>query len=70
MGLEDKLQKIADEKGSTAAWDSMSMGAGRDLKPYGTCPLSPDGKHHYKAVSNVQSVERFVCKFCKDWYYD
>jgi hypothetical protein len=70
MGLEEKLQKIADKKGAIAAWDSMSMGGGRELEPYGKCAKSPDGKHHYRAASNVQSVERFVCGYCEDWYYD
>lgn len=50
-------------------WDAMSMGGGRELEPYGKCPESPDGKHHYKAASCVQSVERFVCGH-GDWYYD
>ena len=42
------------------------MGAGRKLEPYGTCDKSPDGMHHYTAVSCVQSVEHFVCDPCGD----
>lgn len=49
----------------------MSMGAGRKVVGWreGVCS-SPDTKHHYTAVSNVQSVEHFVCDFCGDSYYD
>lgn len=68
--LETKLAKIAEEKGSLAAWESMSMGEGRKLEPYGECSKSPDGMHHYTAVSCVQSVEHFVCDFCQDSWWD
>lgn len=55
-----------------SSWAGMSMGEGRKLEPQGTCPSdkSPDGKHHYTAVSNVQSVEHFVCDHCGDDFYD
>jgi hypothetical protein len=46
------------------------MGAGRKLDPHGKCPISPDGMHHYTAVSCVQSVEHFVCEHCLDDFYD
>lgn len=48
----------------------MSMGEGRRLEPYGTCAESPDGKHHYTAVSCIQSVEHFVCDYCRDDWWD
>lgn len=51
-------------------WEGMSMGAGRKLQPYGECPKSPDGKHHYTAVSCVQSIEHFVCDYCPDEWWD
>ena len=53
-----------------AAEGGMSMGEGRKLAPSGTCSKSPDGKHHYTAVSNVQSVEHFVCDHCGEGFYD
>jgi len=82
MGLEERLQKIAEDKGGTTAWDSMSMGAGRKSEPhivngecingtvYLNCPKSPDGFHHFTATSNVQSVERFDCDYCEKYFYD
>lgn len=48
----------------------VSMGGGRKLKPHGTCEKSPDGKHHYTAVSCIQSVEHFVCDYCEDDWWD
>jgi hypothetical protein len=51
-------------------WEAMSMGEGRKLEPSGECDKSPDGKHHYTAVSCVQSVEHFVCDFCGDSWWD
>lgn len=52
------------------SWESMSMGEGRQLKPSGKCVESSDGKHHYTAVSCVQSVEHFVCDHCGDDWWD
>lgn len=47
----------------------VSMGGGRKLTPYGDCPKSPDGKHHYTAISCIQSMEHFVCDYCgHDWW--
>lgn len=56
----------------------MSMGAGRRLEPlliegsdyYGPCAGSPDGMHHYVAISNIQSVEHFKCAHCPANWYD
>lgn len=48
----------------------VSMGHGRKLEPYGSCSKSPDGKHHYTAVSCIQSVEHFVCDYCEDSWWD
>ena len=48
----------------------VSMGGGRKLAPYGKCSKSPDDMHHYTAVSNIQSVEHFVCDFCEDDWWD
>lgn len=48
----------------------VSMGEGRQLKPYGTCEKSPDGMHHYRCIECIQSNEKFVCEFCHDWYID
>ena len=48
----------------------VSLGEGRELPPTGECQESTDGMHHYVAVSCVQSVEHFVCKFCPDNYFD
>lgn len=48
----------------------VSMGEGRTLKPYGTCSKSPDGMHHYHCTENIQSMERFDCEFCGDWWCD
>lgn len=48
----------------------VSMGGGRKLQPYGTCPKSPDVMHHYTAISCIQSVEHFVCDHCEDSWWD
>lgn len=48
----------------------VSMGGGRRLSPSGRCDKSPDGKHHYAAVSCIQSVEHFVCDHCGDSWWD
>ena len=56
----------------------MSMGEGRRLEPtlvqdselFGPCAASPDGMHHYTAVSCIQSVEHFVCDHCRNGWYD
>lgn len=48
----------------------VSMGHDRKLEPYGKCSKSPDKKHHYTAISCIQSVEHFVCDCCGDEYYD
>lgn len=49
----------------------MSMGGGRKITSWSkNCLKSEDGHHHYTAVSNVQSVEHFVCDDCGDSYYD
>jgi len=59
-----------------SSWAGMSMGEGRkvegraDLKCPGTKSPSPDGRHHYTAVTNVQSVEHFVCDHCDDEWWD
>ena len=59
-----------------SSWAGMSMGEGRKIDSAQDCPgsihkpASPDGKHHYTAVTNVQSVEHFVCDHCEDHYYD
>jgi len=53
-----------------SSWEGMSMGEGRKLEPTGDCPESPDGKHHYIAVTCVQSVEHFVCDYCGDDWWD
>lgn len=64
-----------------SSWEGMSMGEGRKVDgweegacPNGTQPFnkppSPDTKHHYTAVTNVQSVEHFVCDHCDDEWYD
>jgi hypothetical protein len=48
-----------------------SMGAGRQIKVPGCdSDKSPDGEHLYIAVSNVQSVEHFVCEYCGGEFYD
>lgn len=64
------------------SWESMSMGAGRKAEPeivdgkcingtiYEDCPNSPDKFHHFTAVSNVQSVEKFACDYCPKFFYD
>jgi hypothetical protein len=67
------LDKFGQEYGSS--WEGMSMGEGRKIEPgimskEGECPKSPDGKHHYTAVSCVQSVEHFVCDYCPDDWWD
>lgn len=49
----------------------VSMGGGRKIVSYSkTCEKSPDGYHHYTAISCIQSVEHFVCDFCEDSYWD
>lgn len=59
-----------------SSWEGMSMGEGRKIDSSHACPgssnkpQSPDGKHHYTAISNVQSVEHFVCDHCEDEYWD
>ena len=68
-----------------SSWEGMSMGEGRKLHggpdaggTYFTepCPgapgkpASPDGYHHYTAVTNVQSVEHFVCDHCVKEFSD
>ena len=60
-----------------SSWAGMSMGEGRKLKGgpgMGTvfqgCPKSPDGYHDFTAISNVQSVEHFVCDYCGEDFYD
>lgn len=61
-----------------SSWEAMSMGEGRKhdgLASHqaeecpGTKSKSPDGRHHFTAVSCVQSVEHFVCDHCsEDWW--
>jgi len=51
------------------AQGGMSMGEGR-VDVNGDCSRSPDGKHHDRVVSCVQSVERFVCDHCGRTYVD
>lgn len=65
-----------------ASQGGMSMGEGRKKEPtfdssgrvngtiYEGCPNSPDGYHHFTAVSNIQSVEHFVCDYCPENWYD
>jgi hypothetical protein len=60
----------------------VSMGHGRKLEPevldgvlvsgtvFEGCPASPDGYHHFTAVSNIQSVEHFRCDYCPKGFYD
>ena len=59
----------------------MSMGEGRKLEPptdperwvagmFKGCPSSPDGMHHYTAISCIQSVEHFKCDHCPEEFYD
>lgn len=50
----------------------MSMGEGRKLRPdwWPGCEKSPDGNHHYTAISCIQSVEHFVCDHCEDSWWD
>jgi hypothetical protein len=62
------LDKFGQPYGSS--WEGMSMGEGRKLAPMGDCPKSPDHMHHYTAVTNVQSVEHFVCDYCGDDWWD
>lgn len=63
------LDKFGKPYGSS--WEGMSMGEGRQVVSITkTCPKSKDGYHHYTAVSNVQSVEHFVCDDCGDEYWD
>lgn len=35
-----------------------------------TKPTSPDGYHHWTCVTNVQSVETFVCDHCDHRWSD
>lgn len=67
-----EIQQIDEQPLRDAGYPSgpVSMGGGRKLEPYGKCTKSPDGKHHYTAVSCIQSVEHFVCDYCRDGYYD
>ena len=63
-----------------SSWAGMSMGEGRKIDSDTPChgspdrppykPPSPDGKHHYTAITNVQSVEHFVCDHCDDEWWD
>jgi hypothetical protein len=61
-----------------SSWAGMSMGEGRKVEGDLTNPClgspdkpkSPDGRHHYTAVTCVQSVEHFVCDHCDDDWYD
>ena len=65
-----------------SSWAGMSMGEGRKVDGWkeGACPKdgvqpdgkppSPDTKHHFTAVTNVQSVEHFVCDHCGEEYWD
>lgn len=65
-----------------SSWEGMSMGEGRKVhggegmgtmlsaKCPGTKSPSPDGYHHWTAVTNVQSVEHFVCDHCDDDWWD
>ena len=62
------LDRFGQPYGSS--WEGMSMGEGRKLESSGTCEKSPDGKHHYTAVTCVQSVEHFVCDYCGDDWWD
>lgn len=49
----------------------VSMGGGRKVTSFRKdCPQSSDGHHHYTAISNIQSVEHFVCGDCGDEYWD
>lgn len=61
----------------------VSMGEGRHLDPevgpdgksnsgtvFNDCPTSPDGLHHFTAVSCIQSIEHFVCDHCPKHFYD
>jgi hypothetical protein len=64
--------KFGEPYGSS--WEGMSLGEGREvLRGWpGECPDSPDpeGRHNCVIVSNVQSVEHFVCKTCGWEMYD
>lgn len=53
-----------------SSWEGMSMGEGRKIEGGKGCSNSPDGNHHYTAVSCVQSVEHFVCDYCSDDWWD
>lgn len=62
------LDRLGQPYGSS--WEGMSMGGGRKVEGGEGCPNSPDGKHHYTAVTCVQSVEHFVCDHCDDEWWD
>jgi len=81
MDFEDKLERIA--RAGNDPWAAMSMGAGRKLEPefndkgeqiggtvFNDCPVSPDGYHHFTAISNVQSIETFKCDHCPKTFSD
>jgi len=74
--------KTRDDFEKPVAQGGMSIGEGRKKHPeiidgqavngtmYEGCPKSPDGFHYFTAVSNLNSVEHFVCDYCPEEFYD